>query len=353
MFIRGSVREELSISFESPSPEFFFCHFRPFQYYFFNTLFPSLAELVHHISLTQNIDMAGSKDKTQPFQKILNFRDVGSSVNNLSNKTILTPGLFYRSGLPESATPVDRLRLANEFRIHTILDLRTDSEHLEQTRQSHKRISSCPVTKPGDPAQALRIPGVKYEYISLNGHPYSSALINQLSYWNAAKLFGLYVFGYRTQAIGVLGENVMAKRGLIGLAKDSLRYSTAEVKAVFDVLSEEESYPLVVHCTQGKDRTGLVVLLVLLLLGAPREAIDRDYMLSEKELEDEREKRLVEIRGIGLPDEFAGCAEGWVEEVSRCIDEEYGGIEMYLEACGVAKEQQGRVRNVLGRHNGR
>lgn len=188
---------------------------------------------------------------------------------------------------------------------------------------------------------------MEYRYISLNGHPYSSALIKQLSYWNTAKLFGLYVVGYRTEAIGVLGENVMAKRGLIGLAKDSLRHSTAEVKAVFDVLSDEGNYPLLVHCTQGKDRTGLVVLLVLLLLGVEKEAIDVDYMLSERELKGEREERLVQIRAIGLPDEFAGCAEGWVEEVSRCIQEEYGGIEAYLERCGVTREQQERIRKIL------
>lgn len=291
--------------------------------------------------------MATPTSAGQPFQKLLNFRDVATSINTQLPQSLLKPGLFYRSGIPDDATPTDRLRLTDDYHLKTIIDLRTDSEHVEQARKLAKKASTSPVTEPNDPAQPLRIPGVQYKYISLNGHAYSSALIKQLSYWNTAKLFGLYVVGYRTDAIKVLGENVMAKRGLIGLAEDSLKHSLAEVKSVFDVLCDESNYPLLVHCTQGKDRTGLVVLLVLLLLRVPREAIDQDYMLSEQELVSEREERMVQIRAIGLPDGFAGCAEGWVDAVSKCIDEEYGGIEAYLGRCGVTKEHMERVKKIL------
>jgi protein tyrosine/serine phosphatase len=39
-----------------------------------------------------------------------------------------------------------------------------------------------------------------------------------------------------------------------------------EVKQVFDVLADDRNWPVLVHCTQGKDRTGLIVMLVLFLL---------------------------------------------------------------------------------------
>ncbi|CAK3845037.1 hypothetical protein DOTSEDRAFT_91581 [Lecanosticta acicola] len=293
--------------------------------------------------------MAESTTAPPHLQKVLNFRDVGLSINNFSNKNFFKTGLLYRSGIPDDASPGDRLALQQDYKIQTIIDLRTDSEHVEQARKNAKSKppSASPVAEPRDPAKAWRVPGVKYEYINFNGRAYSNALIKQLSYRNTAKLFGLYLIGYRTQAISVLGENVMAKRGLIGLAEDSLAHCINEVKAIFDVLSNEQNYPLLVHCTQGKDRTGLTVLLVLLLCETPTDAIDRDYMLSETELASEREKRLVEIRAIGLPDEFAGCAKGWVETVSKWIEEEYGGIRRYLQRCGVGQEQQDRVRSIL------
>lgn len=290
--------------------------------------------------------MAETDTKTR-LGKVLNFRDVGSSINNLSDQHLIRPGLFFRSGIPDEATPEDRHQLINVCRIKTIIDLRTDSEHVEQTKKLAKNISSSPVAEPADPAGALRIPSVQYEYVNFNGHAYSSALIKQLSYWHRTKLAALYVFGYRNEAISVLGENVMAKRGLIGLAEDSLRHCTTEVKAVFDILSNKDRYPLLVHCTQGKDRTGLIVLLVLLLLRSPLDAVDKDYMLSAKELATEREERLVQIRKIGLPDEFAGCAEGWVRAIAAWIEDTYGGVAQYLEHCNVGLEQQRRVTAIL------
>ncbi|EME39110.1 hypothetical protein DOTSEDRAFT_91581 [Dothistroma septosporum NZE10] len=269
-----------------------------------------------------------------PFEKVLNFRDVATSINTLSGQHILTPGLFFRSGLPDEATPADRQRLTTEYHVKSIIDLRTDSEHVDQARKHGKKILASPLAEPSDPARPLRVPGIHYHDISLNGHAYSSALMKQLSYWNAAKLIGLYVTGYRNQAISILGHNVMSKRGLIGLAEDSLTHSTAEVKQIFDVLADEANYPVLAHCTQGKDRTGVTVLLVLLLLKAPLDAIDKDYMLSENELLSEREERLKQIHSIGLPDEFGGCAPGWVAAISTWIDEHYGSIETYLQSCG-------------------
>ena len=35
-----------------------------------------------------------------------------------------------------------------------------------------------------------------------------------------------------------------------------------------------------VHCSAGKDRTGIAVALVLLALGVPREAVIDDYVLT-------------------------------------------------------------------------
>lgn len=78
----------------------------------------------------------------------------------------------------------------------------------------------------------------------------------------------------------------------------------------------------------------------------PRSAIDQDYRLSEEELESERGERLEEIRSIGLPDSFAECPEGWTDAVCDFLEKE-GGVEKYLEGCGVTGEQKRGVRGVL------
>lgn len=269
----------------------------------------------------------------KPFDRILNFRDVGKFLNHDAGQQLYTSGLLFRSAAPGSASPEDRTRLVNEYRIQTIIDLRTPTEHAEAKR------------KHGDDRPTIT--GIQYREINMNGSAYSNALIKQLSWTQRAKLYSLYIAGWRLSAISVLGENVIAKRGLAGLAEDSLVHSTAEVKAIFDILADADSYPVLIHCTQGKDRTGLVVLLVLLLLDAPMSSIERDYTLSQSELLPQRSEKLAEIASIGLPTEFADCPADWVEKVSGWIDEQHGDVESYLQSCGVTGVQCKAIRTIL------
>ena len=151
------------------------------------------------------------------------------------------------------------------------------------------------------------------------------------------------------EAIAILGREVMAPRGLNGLGKDSLDHSTSELREIFTLLADSTSYPTLIHCTQGKDRTGLVVALLLLLLDVPHGAISADYAASEKELESERESRMEEIRRVGLGEEFAGCPAGFVQEIAQHLQHVYGGVGGYLRRIGVDERTQEKVkRNMLG-----
>lgn len=289
------------------------------------------------------------RDGQATFDEILNFRDVGKHINYLTGRSILKPGLLFRSARPDAASTQDRLSLVTEHQIRTIIDLRTPTEHLEQSRAEPGNIPSSPAATatPSQSQKPRRVSEITYKDINLNGPNYSTSLIKQLSYLHVAKLVSFYALGYRTQAISVLGKNVMAARGLAGLAQDSLTHCKAEIKQVFDVFSEPTSWPVLVHCTQGKDRTGLIVLLVLLLCGVSEEAIDGDYVRSERELVPERREKLAEVRSIGLPDEFADCPSGWTRSVCGFLEGQYGGARAYLMTCGVLDEQQQVLKDLL------
>lgn len=298
---------------------------------------------------------SSSKPTPYPFTKIANFRDISTCLPTPSK---LNPSLFYRSANPDLATPSDQSLLQNTYKLKTIIDLRTDSEHLARKKNvpADVPIINENLLSPAEPATpyAVSVPaksGATYKTleINFNGQTYTSSLFSQLSYYNRAKLALLYGLGYRTQAICIIGTNVMAKRGLTGLAIDSLKFCRAEIKQVFDVLANEENFPVLVHCTQGKDRTGLVVLLVLALMGVDEQGIERDYLMSVEGLEGDREERVRAIGEIGLPENFAGCEKGWVGEVLGEI-ERYGGVEKFLTLeCGVEAGQIESVRRILGR----
>lgn len=141
----------------------------------------------------------------------------------------------------------------------------------------------------------------------------------------------------------------MQPRGLSGLALDTLTASTTELRSIFSLLAARESYPVLVHCTQGKDRTGLVILLLLLLTGekVPLAAVKEDYMRSEGELESEIEERMKEIRALGLGEEFGRCDGGFVEVTCGFLGERFGGVEGYLGSIGVGGDLVENIRQSL------
>jgi protein-tyrosine phosphatase len=56
--------------------------------------------------------------------------------------------------------------------------------------------------------------------------------------------------------------------------------SAATLGAVLRRLARDGGLPAVLHCTAGKDRTGVASALLLLLLGVPRELVLEDYALT-------------------------------------------------------------------------
>jgi len=120
------------------------------------------------------------------------------------------------------------------------------------------------------------------------------------------------------------------RAGYIGLL-ESRRPRFAEVMAL---LSRVET-PVVVHCQGGRDRTGLVVALLLALAGVDFETIAVDHALSdaswapyldafyaEADTERERERR----RRITAP------AGRTMAEILEEVDRIYGGVGRYLAA---------------------
>ncbi|MDC3960688.1 tyrosine-protein phosphatase [Polyangium jinanense] len=57
------------------------------------------------------------------------------------------------------------------------------------------------------------------------------------------------------------------------------------LNAVAQAVCEAPAFPVMLHCTSGKDRTGVAVALLLTALGAPRAIIVEEYLLSDGEVE--------------------------------------------------------------------
>jgi protein tyrosine/serine phosphatase len=136
---------------------------------------------------------------------------------------------------------------------------------------------------------------------------------------------------------------------LAGRYRDSLDRNTRQVAAVVRAFVEAPSGPVLVHCHAGKDRTGMLVALLLDLVGVDRGVIAEDYAQSEgflgirdriAALETDQERHEAETFWRTLPETIAATL--------KHLDAEYGSSEDYLrDGCGLTAEEIQAVRDRL------
>jgi len=131
-----------------------------------------------------------------------------------------------------------------------------------------------------------------------------------------------------------------------------LAHKAASFAAMFRALADVSNLPAAVHCTAGKDRTGISIALLLEVLGVPDETIIADYSLTNhafagiRVVVDENAGRL---RAVGLrPDDLQPLLTAdpaIMQETLTFVRERYGSIERYLtETGGLEPEVFERLR---------
>ncbi|KAJ7160906.1 protein-tyrosine phosphatase-like protein [Mycena filopes] len=275
-----------------------------------------------------------------PFTGIYNFRDVGRVVNSLLSDAFVQTGLIFRSGRLDSATDADRLKLSLEygFQNGTVIDLRTKSEHIKQAED--RRLSARTTPTPDE---------LPWDVVNINfiGTKFNLNVLKQLKWWQLIWFMALMICRRRMDAIRILGRNVLGPKGLVGLSKDSLRFCQAEICQALEVFADPKSYPVLVHCTQGKDRSGLVVMLVLFAVGVPLEQVKADYALSNEGLAPVRQSMIKEVEEMGMGAEYTMAPPEVVQAVWNFLLEEYGGVDGYLDVIGFGEEKRHTLRKLL------
>jgi protein-tyrosine phosphatase len=120
-----------------------------------------------------------------------------------------------------------------------------------------------------------------------------------------------------------------------------------EYRQTFAIASDPGNYPLLLHCTSGKDRTGFAAALLLLAVGAPRETVIDDYSLTNL-----CRRPVPQLLGPETPEEVVdvllSAQPKYLEAAFEEIDREHGSFDAYLErALGVDERQRERLVEML------
>ncbi len=99
---------------------------------------------------------------------------------------------------------------------------------------------------------------------------------------------------------------------------------------IFETLLNDDG--VLFHCSQGKDRTGVVIAVILNALGIDKEIIFKDYLLTnERPVFFGNQDLPKEVQEI-LADYFSAKKE-YLQSAFDYIKEQYGRIEEFLKKC--------------------
>lgn len=104
---------------------------------------------------------------------------------------------------------------------------------------------------------------------------------------------------------------------------------------VLKYMTDPEAFPILYHCTNGKDRTGFMTYLLLSLLGVSEETIMSDYTLTNLTFDES-----FHLLGTIMSDElsidnyylwdFYGVKPAWLQISIDYIKQNFGTVDKYL-----------------------
>jgi protein-tyrosine phosphatase len=271
-----------------------------------------------------DLDFAAPATATQPpvtanqshaldLQGAPNFRDVGGYAT--ADGRHVRRGEIFRSGELSRLTPAD-VEKVDSLKIASVIDLRTEEERMHAPspwRHPPQDLYASPKTTLAPVMRTI---------------------------------------------LGDAGTADGARAGLIKFYTQMPDSYRDEYSAMFHRIAAGK-LPVLVHCTAGKDRTGVAVAVLLTTIGVPRQTVIDDYAMTETLVPPAgaASVRAAPVGGAAqalarLPEESRLALwrsdPKYISAALKSIDGEYGSVNAYLErGLGLTKGEIRALRTVL------
>jgi len=131
-----------------------------------------------------------------------------------------------------------------------------------------------------------------------------------------------------------------------------LESNASSIIGALTVIADASARPVVIHCTAGKDRTGIVTALLLDLLGVDHDTIVADYHVTAGNmatiLERIRSAHVYQDNGLAsAPMWIFEAQPETMQEFLSHVSDQYGGAEGYVVAKGMSPAAVERLRAEL------
>ena len=138
---------------------------------------------------------------------------------------------------------------------------------------------------------------------------------------------------------------------MMELYRDMVRNESSQrvMAAWLNSLIGSEQYPVLFHCTAGKDRTGWAAVLLLTILGVPHERILRDYLASNENVLQKYQPMIARSVANGADEAILNAIFGVRAEYLKAalheVKKQAGNLSIYIEkTLGVDERCQRLIR---------
>ncbi|KAL1528936.1 hypothetical protein AB1Y20_010258 [Prymnesium parvum] len=286
---------------------------------------------------------------TGAIKTLNNFRSLGA-IPCRGNTRIIRPGLLYRAASPAKVSEPDALEL--QRRVRTIIDLRSENDARQDSgarllapRTTHVELLKRSVVSKRVKRLMLRQP--------LHAMPF-------LLFIFLRKLLPPLVADMHQRITSLIHRKLSVFIQSIELADVYfwiLVHHGESLRQVILTCAEESAQPVLVHCTHGKDRTGVLVALLLHICGVSEETIAKEYALSDSwgcsvegraEMLRAMPPKLQEaLDGCAQFDAWCGAPESTMRELWRRVARRYGSMDRYLDSIGINASTRERISAAL------
>ncbi len=228
-------------------------------------------------------------------ENAINVRDLGGYVSKDKRTTVYTK--FIRAAGIHNITENDKNTFINH-NLKTIVDLRSKDEI---------RINPDPVIK-----------NVKYYNVTMGDVDL-----------NEAKKYNL--------ELGLISTFYLL------VAMQSQQY----IKEIFDIFLERSEYGgILFHCTAGKDRTGMIAVLLMLINNIDEDIVLEDYSESYQNLIPEID-RIKQESIQGVEEHFFFSNKEYMKKFIDYIIETHGSIKNYFLSLGYNEKDIEKISNLM------
>ena len=226
-----------------------------------------------------------------------NIRDIGGKYKNVTIKE----GMLIRGRTLRVLTPEQQSLLVDTYNVKTIIDLRSHDEQNEEPE--------------------LMIPGTSYEIIPIFEREEQGVSHTENEKGDALAIYKVLPTMDKIYFDMLHGQSLTN----IGLVINRI------------INGKDDEYGFYFHCSEGKDRTGLIAGILLSILGVSRPEIIKEYLITNRMSRKKAFKYYMMLKYIKFAPLFALkvgrtflAKRKYIKVLFKVIDEEYGSLENFL-----------------------